>query len=227
LDSKIGGVLSELERLGLNENTMVVYVGDHGYLLGHHGRFEKHTMWEPAVRSPLIIRGPGLLPAQSDALVEFIDLVPTILDYLDVPGLSTAQGKSLLPILAGSTDHHRDSVFSEFLPDNKAMIRTREWKYVFTSGKADLAMGYATGSPPSGILHKLYDVRKDPGEFYNLANEPEYETVVKELQDLMLQRFSQTHPYTDQLPQGLTLEEKLSWFCEPPEAALSGSDGSS
>lgn len=89
-DKNAGLVLDELRRLGLEKSTLVVYVGDHGYLLGHHGRFEKHSIWEPAVRAPLIVRrGAGKGQGKTtDALVKFIDLAPTILEKLK----STADG---------------------------------------------------------------------------------------------------------------------------------------
>lgn len=217
MDANVGRVLNALEELGLDENTLVVYVGDHGYLLGHHGRFEKHMMWEEAVRAPLVMRAPGLEAGASDALVEFIDLVPTILDVLDTPSLPGTQGRSVTPLLEGTTDQHRDHVFSEFLADNKAMVRTEEWKYIFTTGKHDLAMGYATGGGPSGIDHRLYNMTADPQEMNNLADDPQYSGVVTALQLKMLERFLATDPRAAALPAQLSLEQSLVWFCEPPE----------
>lgn len=219
MDANVGRVLDTLDRLGLDENTLVVYVGDHGYLLGHHGRFEKHMMWEEAVRAPLVMKAPGLAPATSDALVEFVDLVPTILDVLNVPPLPGVQGRSLEPLLNGTTTEHRTSVFSEFLADNKAMIRTERWKYIFTTGQHDLAQGYATGFGPSGIDHRLYDLSADPHEMNDLADDSQYSGVVAALQLKMLERFLDTDPRADALPEQLSLEQALVWFCEPPERA--------
>src|SRR5262245_24398719 len=87
LDKNIGLALDELKKLGLDDSTLVIYVGDNGYLLGHHGRFEKHTMWEPAVRVPLLVSNPARFGRGRviDAQVELIDLVPTILDALGAP----------------------------------------------------------------------------------------------------------------------------------------------
>lgn len=219
LDKNVGVVLNELERLGLTSQTLVIYVGDNGYLLGHHGRFEKHAMWEPAVRCPLLIRHPqfkkGLV---IPALAEFIDLAPTILESLGVLPMPGLQGRTLLPLLAGKSGRQRDYVFSEFLPDNTAMVRTEEWKYIFATGKADLAMGYATGYPPPGIMHRLYNLRTDPEEKRNLAADVRYRAVLNRLQQLMLKRFKETHPKASQLPPNKTIEEDLAWFCEPPDA---------
>lgn len=217
MDQNVGRVLDALEKRGLDENTLVVYAGDHGYLLGHHGRFEKHMMWEEAVRSPLLIRSPGLEPMTTNALTGFVDLVPTILDVLGAPEMPHVQGKSLKRLLAGRTQTHRGAVFSEYLADNKAMVRTDRWKYVFTTGASDLTMGYATGQGPSGIDHRLYDLEKDPGETNDLADDPQYSGVLTSLQIRMLERFLETHPAAEELPPQLSLVESLAWFCMPPD----------
>src|SRR5438874_4092836 len=116
LDKNVGLVLDALERFGLAENTLVIYIGDHGYCLGHHGRFEKHTLFEIAVRAPLFVRLPGRIPAQrnTDALVEFVDILPTVLDYCGVAVPEKVQGRSLVPLLDGKTTKHRDVAFSEY-----------------------------------------------------------------------------------------------------------------
>ena len=218
LDKNIGLVLDELARLGLSDNTLVIFVGDNGYLLGDHGRFEKHVMWEPAVRVPLILRDPRFGHGKStEAMVELVDLLPSILERLQVPVMPNIQGKSLVPLLQGRTRKHRDVVFSEYLPDNMAMVRTADWKYIFMSGKGDLALGYQTGNPPPGITHMLYDLRRDPGENHNLAAKSRYSDLLKDLQRKMLARFKETHPKAGSLPQGLSIEQSLAWFCEPPD----------
>ena len=197
LDRQVGRVLGALEALGLDEETLVVYVGDHGYLLGHHGRFEKHMMWEEAVRSPLIMRhGPRLGRGRvvSD-LVEFIDLAPTVLDLLDIEPMAMAQGRSLVPLLDGKVDRHRLYAFSEFLVDDKAMVRTDRGA--------------------SGVVHRLYDLRADPGEQHSLADVPAYHDVLERMQRLMLERFMTTHPEAHRLPEGTSVEAALAWFARP------------
>ncbi|WPP51692.1 sulfatase family protein [Catalinimonas niigatensis] len=101
LDKNVGLILDKLEALGLEENTLVIYIGDHGYLLNNHKRFEKHMMWEPAVRAPLIVQGGDQLEAgkKIDALVEYVDLVPTMLEATHLPPIEGLQGKSLMPII--------------------------------------------------------------------------------------------------------------------------------
>jgi len=219
LDKNVGLVLTELSRLGLDGSTLVIYVGDNGYLLGHHGRFEKHMMWEEAVRVPLLISISGRFKQghATSALVELIDIVPTILETLEVAPMKEAQGKSLLPLLEGKTNRHREQVFSEYLEDNVAMVRTRRWKYIFGAGKHDLALGYATGRGAPGRYQLLYDQSGDPDEKRNLANDSRYTMLLHDMRLKMLDVFLQTDPRAPRLPARLSVEEKLEWFLEPPE----------
>ena len=217
LDRNIGLALEALSELGLGDNTLVVYVADHGYLLGHHGRFEKHSMWEEAVRVPLVIRDPRRGSRTVHAMVELIDLVPTILEILEIPPMPAQQGKSLQHLLKGGDDHHRDVVFSEYLDDNRAMVRTDEWKYVITSGKHDLALGYATGFGASGRFEALYNLTEDPGEFRNLADDTEFSGALAEMRSHMLQVFDVTHPNAGEVGAGLSDLERLERFLEPPD----------
>lgn len=216
MDKNVGIVLNALDDLGLDENTLVVYLGDQGYLLYDHKRFEKHTMWKESIKAPLIIRGKGINQNKvSDALVEFVDVVPTVLEALNVEPLKTVQGNSFLPVLTGNDSIHREYVYAEFLEDNKAMVATKEWKYIFTTGKRDLGLGYATGNPPSGIYHRLYNLYDDPGETTNLAYEPEYVQLISNMQDKMIEWFMKTHPDAKNIPGELNRTGRLVWFCEP------------
>lgn len=221
LDTKVGLVLDALRQLGLEESTLVIYLGDNGYLLGHHGRFEKHTMWEPAVRVPLMISHPGLRARgrATEALVELRDLAPTITGLLGLPPLPGAQGESLIPLLEGQTTRHRAFAFSEYLEDNAAMVRSAEWKFVYSSGRHDLALGYATGRGPSGRDERLYHLSADPEEFHNVVGDPRSAEIVRGLKEKMLGVFLATDPRAGQLPPRLSPDEQLDWFLEPPEKA--------
>jgi arylsulfatase A-like enzyme len=221
LDKNIGMVLDAVEKAGLSQSTLIVYLGDNGYQLNDHKRFEKHTMWEQSVHVPLIMQAGDRFGTNRriDALTSFVDLVPTALDALGIKPMQTAQGKSFLPLLKGKTRQYRDFVFSEYLEDNKAMVRTAKWKYIFTSGKQDLALGYATGNPPPGIMHFLYDEINDPEETHNLANDPKNKAVIQDLQKKMLSVFEQTHP-KGRLPANLSVDKKLDIYCDPPELAV-------
>jgi arylsulfatase A-like enzyme len=219
LDKNVGIVIDGLEQAGILKNTVVIYLGDHGYLLNDHKRFEKHMMWEEAIQAPLIITAGGMRPELNvrEEMVEFVDVVPTIVDLLGVGKKPDIQGKSLEPFFRGNTDNSREIVFSEFLADNKAMVRTENWKYIYTTGKHDLAQGYATGNPPSGIRHRLYDLENDPRETTDLSHDPDNIEKLRELQMRMLEIFEETHPDAGKIPDGLGVEGKLAWFCEPPD----------
>ena len=214
LDRNVGRVIDALQAQGIYDETLIIYLGDQGYLLGEHKRFEKHTMWREAIQAPLIIAGAGL-PRDTvyDQLIEFVDVVPTIHEALGVAPLAAVQGRSFYPLLRGEPYAERKLVFAEFLEDNKAMVATQRWKYVFAAGKRDLGQGFATGYGAAGITHRLYDLAADPGETTNVADQ--HPTVVDSLQQQMLQRFRQTHPYADELPDHLTTDGQLTWFCEP------------
>jgi arylsulfatase A-like enzyme len=217
LDKNIGIVLDGLKAQGLEENTLIIYLSDQGYLLNDHKRFEKHTMWEESIKAPLIVKGGEKLlrNIKTDALVEFVDVVPTITDLLGIDPVPSAQGKSFLPVLKEPGKEHKSFVFAEFLEDNKAMIASKDWKYIFTSGKKDLDMGHQTGYPAPGIYHRLYDLAHDPEETTNLAYDPENKQLVDDFQQKMLNVFLETSPYVDEVPEGFTDTGKLVWFCEP------------
>lgn len=244
LDRNVGFVLDGLRDLGLDGDTLVVYVGDNGYLLGHHGRFEKHTMWEEAVRVPLMIRAGDRFPGgrTADGMVQCVDLAPTVCELLGAPTMEGFQGRNLRPLLAESKVQNPKSkvagadaatsdlghrtwdaapegrlVFSEYLEDDMAMVRTEGWKYVFMTGARDLAIGYATGEGPPGVTHFLYDMKSDPGETHNLAADPGHAAVRREMQDRLLRRFRETDPRAASIPQTLPVEQQLARFCVPPE----------
>ncbi|MGK7395350.1 MAG: sulfatase family protein [Candidatus Cyclobacteriaceae bacterium M3_2C_046] len=219
MDKNMGMVVDALDEMRLAENTLVIYISDQGYHLNDHGRFEKHTMYKEAVQAPLIVRGPGI-PAgtRSDALIELVDLGPTITDLLGLASNQDWQGQSFRPVLTETGNEHREFVFSTFHHDNKAMVANKKWKYIFTTGHHDLDLNYKTGYGPSGIYHKLYDLENDPGELLNLAYQQEYLDTLRKFRDLMLQRFEQTHPYAQDCPEELNKLGQLVWYCEPRDA---------
>jgi len=218
LDTSVGQILNKIEQLDIDDSTLVIYLGDHGYLLGHHGRFEKHMMWEEAVRSPLLIRAGKKFQKNitSEVLTEFVDLAPTILEIVGVDPMPELHGKSLVPVLDGAPEH-KDYVFSEFLADNKAMIRSKSMKYIYSTGKRDLAQGYATGKGPPGITHRLYDLTKDPNETADRANYPEYSDTLKRMQQTLISWFEATHPMAHKSDPEWSKEEALDFFTIPPD----------
>lgn len=226
MDHQIGRVLRALDSLGLAEQTLVVYFGDQGYLLNDHKRFEKHTFWEEAIRTPLLMRGPGVAAGTAtSALVSLVDLAPTLTELAGLPPHPDHQGSSLRPLLARpDTAQGQPYVFAEYLHDHMAMVAGPRWKYLFTTGKRDLDLTYETGFGPSGIYHRLYDLAEDPGETTNLAYQPAQAARVAELQQVMLDFFHRTHPDASRLPAELNTLGQLVWFCEPRDLGATYSD---
>jgi choline-sulfatase len=201
MDKNVGLVLDALQRSGHADETLVVYTGDHGYMLGHHGRFEKHCSYEQAVRSPLLMRYPEKIkPGSTDALVEFIDIVPTVLDYCGVAIPKTVQGRSLTRLLDGKTEEHRDHVIVEYAQNDEAMIRDGRWKLVFIRGKRRRTDGYDPGRPLPGNTLKLFDLKNDPGEFTNLAGRPEHRGKVEHYLALLVEHMKRTSRQPDLIP---------------------------
>lgn len=183
LDRNVGRVLDALKNSGLEDDTLVIYTGDHGYMLGQHGRFEKHCSYDPAIRAPLLMRYPGKIkPAgATSSLVEFIDIAPTILQFCGMAAPAAVQGKSLVPVLEQPTRKHRDEVFIEYSENEEAAVRTDRWKLVYTTGRRERQDGYATGRPLPGRTIRLFDLEHDPDEMTNLADRPEHNSLVDEL----------------------------------------------
>ena len=217
MDKNVGMLLQAVEDLGIAEQTLIIYLSDNGYLLYEHKRFEKHTLWEESVHQPLMFRLGTSPPKQQNAMamVEYVDVVPTILDLLGMPPIAEVQGESFVHLFHTAKDEHRSNAFSTYLEDNMAMVCTKEWKYMFATGRRDLGISYQTGNGPSGIDHRLYNLTDDPNEKRNLAYLEDYQSQLKEMQTLLLERFKASHPETSRLPQQLSLEGQLVWFCEP------------
>ena len=114
-DDRAGEVLDLLTELGLTDNTVFVHVADHGDFAGAYRLSEKwDTCFHDCItRVPLAITGPGIRPVRSDALVELIDLMPTLLDLCGVAVPAGVQGRSLLPLIRGETTTHRDVAFCQ------------------------------------------------------------------------------------------------------------------
>jgi arylsulfatase A-like enzyme len=171
LDKNVGLVLDALDRLPLANNTVVIFTSDHGYLLGQHGRFEKHCCFDPAVRTALLMRFPGMIRAgrATGALVELMDLVPTILELCRVPVPPNVQGRSLVRLLQDKSTQHRERVIAEYADNEEAMIRTERWKLIYSTGERRRRDGYALAQPVGGPLVQLYDLVNDPAETTNLC----------------------------------------------------------
>ena len=200
LDRNIGRVLNKLRELRLDGNTLVIYTADHGYSLGHHGRFEKHCGYDPALRVPLIVHWPERFePGVVRDFTEHVDLAPTILELMGASPLPRPHGESLWPYLEGRRPPTpRDHIFSEYLENEDFYIRAMRWKLTYSTGKRRRGDGYETDNPTPGRTMRLYDLEHDPGEFTNVA--AKNPRIVAQLEKLALDRFRNTHPDSVQEP---------------------------
>lgn len=171
IDDQIGQILTALEERGWLNNTIIVYVSDHGEMMGDHGLFLKEQFYEPSVRVPLIVRYPPMFPRSTkcDALVELIDLMPTFLELAGADIPEVCLGRSLLSVLKGGSHEHREAVFSEL--GRTKMVRTERYKYTYMPGKGSL---------------ELYDLYADPQEVTNLLGCAEYIDVQREMERRLL-----------------------------------------
>ena len=203
VDKNIGLVLDALTAAGHDRDTLVVLTGDHGYMLGQHGRFEKHCSYEPAVRAPLIVRLPGGERGgrRSDALIEFIDIVPTVLDRCDVATPEAVQGRSLAAILDGDATSHRDHVVVEYSENEEAMIRDERYKLVYITGRRQREDGYATAKPLDHRMIELFDEQTDPDELHNLADDPAHAARIDTLLHQLADHLRRTARRPDLLPE--------------------------
>jgi arylsulfatase A-like enzyme len=222
LDHNMGMVLRKLRELNLERDTLVLYMADHGYSLGQHGRFEKHCCYEPAVVAPLIFRWPGRIrPGVVHDFTESVDVPHTILDMLSIEAFTVRHGQSLRPYLEGGRPKApRASSFNEYLENEEACVRTERWKFIQCSGRRARTDGYITDNPTPGRYVRLFDEAKDPDELFDVS--VRHPDVVTELSTTMLERFRATHPEASLEPKNLATAELLDWYLRPRDAKSSG-----
>jgi iduronate 2-sulfatase len=170
MDAQVGRVLDELDRLDFDGNTVIVLWGDHGYHLGDHGVWTKHTNFEQANRIPLLIVAPGVTrPGSSTrALVETVDVYPTLAELAGLPapkGPQTIDGRSLVPVLKDPSHSIRDHAYHAYPRRQKLLgraIRTERYRLVEWK---------EFGAEPETAEYELYDYREDPLETKNWARE--------------------------------------------------------
>lgn len=181
MDAQVGRLLDALQKEGLAGNTIIVLWGDHGWQLGDHGLWHKHTNFERAVRAPLIISVPGAAGAgrKCQATVEFVDVFPTLADICGLPVPAGLAGASLKPFLENPDKPSAKPAVSQYprhSPQHGGSlmgysIRTDRWRATFwrKRGAADIA------------FTELYDETSDPAETKNLATLPEHKDLLASL----------------------------------------------
>ncbi len=193
-DAQVGRVLNHLDVLRLTENTVIVLVGDHGFHLGEHGKWLKNTLFEVCLRSPLIVSVPGQTyqGVKTDALVELVDIYPTLCDTCQLPIPLELEGISLVPVIEQPTRSWKTAAFSQKGSRTGNSIRTDQYRYT--------EWGYGARN---GI--ELYDYHADPNETVNIANLPENSELVAELSEQLHAGWQRALPDTHQLPMPRTL----------------------
>ena len=160
MDEQVGRILDELDRLGLRDETAVVFTSDHGYHLGEHTFWQKSNLHEEVTRVPLIILLPGGLAGRNQSMVELVDLFPTLSAACGLQSPDELHGKSLLPIFSQPDAKVKDSALS--IHGGGISMRIKGWTYT----------RYKDGG------EELYDMQEDPGQFHNLTRSTQDKHVV-------------------------------------------------
>ncbi len=179
VDAQIGRLLSALDRLGLRENTLIVFWSDHGYHLGEHGLWKKQSNFEESARAPMIMAGYGVKSSgrPCPSPVEFVDIYPTIADLCGLKADAGLEGTSLKPLLQNPAAPWNRPAYTQVMRGDVPghSVRTARWRYVeWDNGKQG---------------RQLYDHDRDPHELTNLADEPQHAGVVKEMRALLLKNW--------------------------------------
>lgn len=164
VDHQIGRVLDALEESGLADSTYVVLWSDHGYHVGEKGRVAKQSLWRESSRVPMVFAGPGIGKGRCGRPVQLLDVYPTLLDLLDLPGNPQNEGHSLKPLLhdpKADWDHVAITTYGR----NNHAVEDDRYRYIH----------YEDGS------EELYDLEKDPHSWKNLAANPETSSIRERL----------------------------------------------
>ncbi len=178
-DVKVGQLLDALDRLGLSDNTIIVYTTDHGESLLEHGMIQKHCFFESAVRVPLLLTAPAGVPrgVAREGIVSLVDLFPTLCDLTGLDAPEGLDGISLLDDIAGAPAPAERAAFCEFYEWGapERMIRTPRWKYMYCGHDTD----------------QMYDLINDPLEQTNLVNDPAHAATARDLRARILHHWAQ------------------------------------
>jgi N-acetylglucosamine-6-sulfatase len=203
VDEGVGRVFQTLERLGAMDDTVIVFCGDNGFFMGEHQRGDKRLMYEESIRIPFLLRYPPLARAGTvvDEMVLNIDVAPTLLDLAGADVPAHMQGRSVRPLLDGTRGAWRSSWLYEYyeeawLPSIPTMqgVRTKSWNY--------------TTYPEIDDLDELYDLRDDPHEMRNLAQDPAHEDKLRGMKQ-ELQRLQRDTAWTPPKPRAVFRPARL------------------
>ncbi|MEH6557245.1 MAG: sulfatase [Oceanicoccus sp.] len=173
-DAQVGKVMRTLKEEGLDKNTVVILIGDHGFHLGEHSMWTKHSLFDLALRSPMIIRDPNRGGGRVTGVTDFLDIFPTLIDMAGLPDIENLDGVSLLPALNNPTVNVKPASLSRWFDGTS--VRTQHHRYTewrSESGKITARM--------------LFDLSNDPNETTNLAEDPQYSELVLKLSEVITQ----------------------------------------
>jgi uncharacterized sulfatase len=181
VDAQVGRLLEALQKLGLADNTLIVFWSDHGFLLGEHGQWMKQLLFDPSPRAPLIIYDPSAKGNGTvcERTVEMVDIYPTVAEWAGLERPKNLEGFTLRPLLddpaSSAWDHPAYSQVTRGRPKNRTMgysVHTERYRYT----------EWGSGGK-KGV--ELYDHQSDPDELHNLAADPAQKEVVKRLHNLL------------------------------------------
>jgi arylsulfatase A-like enzyme len=203
-DAQVGKLLDKLDALGFTKNTIIVLWGDHGWHLGDHNLWCKHTNFEQATRTPMIISAPGIKASTTNAASEFVDIFPTLCDLAGVKIPKVLDGKSLLPLMNKSVKSVKDYSISQYprsgtkseterqgYASSKVMgYSLRDERYRYTIWMTNDFRSTQAFNADLIVGTELYDYDKDPNETINVVDEKVYKSVAKDLKSKMLAFFA-------------------------------------
>lgn len=195
MDRQVGHTLTALERLGLAENTIVVFTSDHGYHLGEHGLWQKQSLFEESARVPLIIAAPGVSRqgVASPSPVGLVDVMPTLTELCHVPAPDNLQGQTLVSMLKDPSHPGRGWALSQVMrrqrqkPSFGYSLRTPQWRFTEWDG--------------GNRGRELYDHDSDPREQTNLASDPNHADLIAELSAQLKEAVAQSLPPSGEIPE--------------------------
>jgi iduronate 2-sulfatase len=202
-DAQIMKLIKELDRLGIRDNTIIVLWGDHGWHLGDHGLWNKHTNFEEATHALMMMSIPGLKSGiKAEATSEFVDIFPTLCDLVNIPKPKYLDGISLVPAIKNPSAEIRGYALSQYPRGNDKMgysIRTKQFRYTVWFGKSWKTNN--TFDEKAVIAREMYDYYKDPLETENVADKTEYQKerlmMDKLFRECMLREFNSCAAYAE------------------------------
>jgi len=184
-DAQIGRLLEKLEELGMKDNTIVVLWSDHGYHLGEHGHWGKGTLFEESLRVPLIVTGPGIEGGKTtEAIVELIDIFPTLCELTGLPPAPDLEGISFVPVLRDRSLSGKPAAFSQMGACPANCVTTARYRYIEHTDASIAATAGQRDIPVQGRT-ELFDLEADPGESRSVAGRENLASVEASLRQLL------------------------------------------